>query len=138
MNWGWKIVVAFVLFFMLMGTLVYRSATEDHQLVTENYYEKEMAYQEVIDQQATAHEKGIHFEERATSICLVMPENIQDISGELKLYRASNAQLDRSFSWHKENPCLQASGFEKGKWKVSFQGVADDEPFYVEQIWIIG
>jgi hypothetical protein len=138
MNWGWKIVVTFVFFFIIMGTLVYKSAIEDHQLVTENYYEKEMAYQEVIDQQKNAREVGLRWEELGEGICLQVPAQLEGMEGEVRLYRASNSSLDKLYTFDAEKPCFESAAFEKGKWKISFTGSSDGQTYFVEQVWVIG
>lgn len=135
-NWGWKIVIAFAIFFVVMGSLVYRSATEDHQLVAKNYYEQEMLYQEVIDQKKIAKEQGIAWQEGQGEICLLNPTN-ETLKGEVLLYRASNKEWDHTFTYLEEKNCLPASDFQKGKWKVIFKGKLSDKKIYTEHIWIV-
>jgi len=49
MSWGKGIILVFVVFVLGIGILVYRSMTKNIDLVTTNYYEKELKYQEQID-----------------------------------------------------------------------------------------
>ncbi len=49
MNWGGWIVVSFVVFALGTFAMVYISMTTRVDLVTEDYYEKELRYQEHID-----------------------------------------------------------------------------------------
>jgi hypothetical protein len=49
MSWGKGIILVFVVFVLGIGVLVYRSMTKNIDLVTTNYYEKELKYQEQID-----------------------------------------------------------------------------------------
>ena len=48
MNWGVKIVISFVFFIGLLFGLVYISMNQDISLVSENYYEQELAYEDQI------------------------------------------------------------------------------------------
>ena len=52
MNWGYKIVVAFVIFAAFIGTLVGICVNQDISLVAKDYYRQEIAYQEQIDRMA--------------------------------------------------------------------------------------
>lgn len=135
-NWGWKIVIAFVIFFVVMGSLVYKSATEDHQLVAQNYYEQEMLYQEVIDQKKSAKEQGVLWQEKEGKLCLLNPRS-QALEGKILLYRASNKEWDQSITYSIDKTCLSATDFQKGKWKVIFKGKLEDEKIYTEYTWIV-
>ena len=49
-NWGTGIAITLVLFIGLMSFMVFKSTQQRFDLVSENYYEEELNYQEVIDQ----------------------------------------------------------------------------------------
>jgi len=138
MNWGHKILIAFGCFFIIMGTLIYVGANEDHQLVTENYYEQELNYQEVINQKSNAQKVGVHWQKDGDNICLVIPDSIDIIEGEIKLYRASDSNLDKSINFDPNSNCLKASDFQSGKWEISFKGNSNSEDYFSESLWIIG
>lgn len=135
-NWGGKIIITFILFFIVMGNLVYRSATEDHQLVAPDYYQQEVAFQDVIDQKQKAKELGVSWKEHNGTLCLLNP-TADLLEGKVMLYRASNKDWDRVFTYAKDKNCLLETDFQTGKWKVSFHGKLASETVYTEHIWII-
>jgi len=49
MTWGNKLVVVFVVFASLMGFLVYKCMTQKFELVSKDYYNEELRYQDKID-----------------------------------------------------------------------------------------
>ena len=49
MNWGNKLVIAFLLFAGLMFTLVYKAVNTKFELVSKEYYKDELRYQDKID-----------------------------------------------------------------------------------------
>ena len=49
MNWGWRITIVYSLFALTMIGAVIYSTTLDVNLVEEDYYEKEVNYQQVIN-----------------------------------------------------------------------------------------
>ena len=50
LNWGYKILIVYLMFAAGMLTMVYLTTQENRDLVSDNYYEEELAYQEIIDQ----------------------------------------------------------------------------------------
>ena len=52
-NWGFGIVVVAGLFVAFILNLVYQCSQQQVDLVTDKYYEKELKYQEQIDQEKT-------------------------------------------------------------------------------------
>lgn len=100
-NWGTSIVIAFVLFIAFIMYFVYRMNTDvnaDHELVTEDYYEKELEYQNEIDSQKAAIEYGAKLEikKEEDGVYVVFPKNyeIKEVTGKVSLYRPSNRHLD--------------------------------------------
>lgn len=49
MNWGHKIIMVYVVFVAGMSLLAYKSSKQNIELVTEDYYAKELVYQQKID-----------------------------------------------------------------------------------------
>ena len=62
-NWGTGIVLAFIGFITFILYFVFRMSTDDranHDLVTEEYYKKELSYQQEIDASKMATEMNIN------------------------------------------------------------------------------
>mgnify|MGYP003351831803 CR=1 FL=1 len=55
-NWGWRIVMLYGGFVVLILFLVYKTTTVKDDLVTPDYYAKELKYQEQLDKQKRTHE----------------------------------------------------------------------------------
>ena len=52
MNWGYKILLTVIIFILVMVFFVYVSMQQKNELIENNYYEKELAYQSKIDASA--------------------------------------------------------------------------------------
>jgi len=100
-NWGTGLVIGMALFIGFILFMVIKMSTNEnfsHDLVTEEYYKKELIYQEEID----AEENLNDFSEKilgkrvANGWQLTFPEeiDISKIEGTVFLYRPSNKQLD--------------------------------------------
>ena len=49
MNWGHKITIVIVLFLIGMLGMVYLASIQNNEMIDDHYYQKELAYQDVID-----------------------------------------------------------------------------------------
>lgn len=100
-NWGKGIVIAIVLFISFIMYFVVTITTDnayDYDLVSEQYYEEELTYQERIDASKNAQNLSseISFEKTADGIVIKFPEALQHTSlqGKVFLYRPSDKQMD--------------------------------------------
>ena len=126
-NWGTGIVIAFILFIGFILYFVINMAANEkynHDLVTEDYYKKELEYQEDIDKlnNAKALEKDITVTKNNEGLQVIFPDNlnIEEITGKLFLYRPSNKQLDfeTSFSLSKPNLLIPDKRLVDGRWNI--------------------
>ena len=98
MNWGHKIIVVYILFVAGMLFLAFKSSKQNIELVTEDYYAKELVYQQKIDESkrtaslsapvviiVTDHEVTIHFPKDFAT---------KKITGEVTLYCPADEKKD--------------------------------------------
>lgn len=100
-NWGTGIVLAFIGFISFIMFFVIKMNSDrraNHDLVTEDYYRQELAYQKEIDAQNNATNDIVNLElkKQANGLQIVFPKNLNPnkIQGTVSLYRPSNKQLD--------------------------------------------
>jgi len=100
-NWGTGIVIAMILFMSFIMFLVIKMTTDkdySHDMVVEEYYKKELAYQQEIDAEENSKllSESITGEKVEKGWLLTFPEEIENskIEGTVFLYRPSNKQLD--------------------------------------------
>jgi len=100
-NWGTSIVIAIVAFMGFILFFVIKMSTNnkyDYDLVTENYYKSELAFQEEIDKEQNLKllSQPIQIEQKTEGISIVFPPELKpkDIQGIVFLYRPSNKKLD--------------------------------------------
>ncbi len=112
-NWGTGIVIGIGLFMAFILYFVIRISTEkkyDYDLVTEEYYQKEMVYQTEIDAERNSHslDGRIAGEKTENGWMLTFPKNIDytKIEGTVFLYRPSNKNLDFQLPLKLSNPNL--------------------------------
>ena len=100
MNVGKWIFVAYVLFAIFIGTLVTVCVKQDVNLVTKDYYNQELLYQQQIERinntNKLAQKPVVKVKERSIQINFGSGSNIE--KGKLKLFCPSNPLLDKEFT----------------------------------------
>ena len=100
-NWGTGIVIAIVVFISFILFFVIKMSSDEkytHDLVSEEYYQKELVYQQEIDaaQNASELKESIKIQKTVEGLRIYFPQefNPKEIKGKVFLYRPSNKQLD--------------------------------------------
>src|SRR5690606_6670306 len=100
-NWGTGIVISIIIFMIISVSMMLIFINQKVDLVTENYYEKTLVYQEQIDiKKRTAELKeDVEINYDGNNINIIFPKSILNeiSSGEIYFYRPSdsNQDLDR-------------------------------------------
>ena len=137
-NWGTGIVlafIAFIAFILYFVVLSFRDPASNHDLVTEDYYKKELKYQEDLDASrnleeigggviATITEEGLRIEFPE----VMKPEKIK---GTVSLYRPSNKQLDFETPIQLSNKQLliPKSRLLDGRWDMRVYWTYEGKPY---------
>ncbi len=137
-NWGYKIFIGYSLFVIGILFLVIKANQQNYDLVTENYYEAELKYQDVIDQKSrvaalSAPPKISH---TVNSVSIHLPGEFtnKNVKGEIYLYRPSDASKDirKSFS---TGECFYQVNLQKelsGSYQVNLSWEANGKTFLHE------
>ncbi len=143
-NWGTGIVlgmIGFIAFIMFMVITMLTDSDYDHDLVTENYYAKEMAYQDEIDQEKRLENlsKKINGKRTKEGWLIEFPEEINEInsSGTVFLYRPSNQKLDTQFDLKLSGSHLLIpdNKLVDGRWNITIEWTTKDNDYlYKESI----
>lgn len=141
MNWGKSIILAFVLFAGFIGTMAYLMTREEIDLVTENYYQDEIAFQQQIDRVNNARRNPsatMTYQSDAQQVVLVLPANLQ--KGEVTFYRPSDRLQDfrvKIPAKHPNRQVIPTQSLTKGNWRVQFTWTDGRlEYFKEEQIFL--
>src|SRR5690606_21855409 len=98
MNWGHGLTILIVSFVLFMVSLVVICMRQDNiHLVTQNYYEEEVKYQQQIEKMANANDldrKVFSYHAQDKTVDLNLPVGAVGI---LHLFRPSDARLDQKF-----------------------------------------
>jgi hypothetical protein len=140
LNWGTGIAIFYTTFALFMVFMVIKSTSYDNSLVYDDYYAKDLAYQEQYDKIKNSKELGQKLEiknngsERTVEI--IFPSEFKDIKGRIQFYRPSGA--DKDFMVDIDNPeegkmLIPVEGVMPGYWIVKVDWRGDGKPFYDEK-----
>lgn len=148
MNWGFKIGIVFVGFVVFMISLVTICMQQkDIHLVTENYYEKEIAYQNQIDNETnTAALKDevpeITYAKENGIVTVRYPAGFSDgrVTGNILFFRPSDAGKDFSVPLKADQSQQQnvsVADLEKGLWKIKMEWSTVGKKYYLEERLVV-
>ncbi|MEB2777310.1 FixH family protein [Algoriphagus sp. D3-2-R+10] len=137
MNWGKGIVLTIIGFVALIMTMVIISVRMDGiELVTENYYEEEIKYQDRIDESKSAMEldrEVIFYNPQNQLIELDLPNGAK---GSLQLFRPSDSSLDQNINvevTHSGKTEVSLKELKTGYWKVQLSWSENGVDHYQEK-----
>lgn len=143
-SWGTGIVIVIVIFFIVvLGTVAF-TTTIDVNLVTENYYEKELKHQNLIDKIKRTNNLPAQVSVKVLqdNVYLKFPSIFHDsrISGEIEFYRPSDHKKDFSLPIDLNDSLLQiisTGNISRGVWKIKIDWEVNSTTYYNEQIVMI-
>ena len=126
LNWGHKILFLYLGFVVLVLVMVIMAYRHDVPLVSDDYYEKELKYQDDIDElkNAALLTDPLSVQYRADEHVLLInypKDHTGRISGSIQFMRPSDPKLDIDFQVnagedHSQN--ISTASLKKGLWKL--------------------
>ncbi len=120
MNWGWRIAIFYGSFVVLMVGMVIAAFQQDFDLVADDYYEQEIAYQGRIDQLTNAQEDNlkIRITSTAETVNLTFPGPSEEV--KVHFFRPSDDTMDFLVEEASVDSSVRVSKekFTKGKYLV--------------------
>jgi nitrogen fixation protein FixH len=144
MNWGWKIAIFMGIYMTGIISVVWFAMSEDVNLVTENYYQQELAYEEQIlrlrNTEGLTQKPTFSFSSNKKYVVLTFPEGVTPDNGKITLYRPSDFTQDRKFKLDLDEANQQGfvtASLMPGLWKAKLQWQQGDKSFFQEFIIVI-
>lgn len=129
MSWGKGIILVFVGFAAFIGTLVTVCVKQQISLVSKNYYEEELNYQQQIDELKNAatleHKPVISIVKKHVQVSGIE-------QGELKLLRPSDARFDATFVIDPKNS-FDLSKYPSGRYNASLRWQMDGKSYLIRE-----
>jgi hypothetical protein len=104
MNWGKKILIVYLVFVLGIGFMVYKASTQNTDLVTTDYYAKELKYQEKIEQnkRTAALVAPVEYGIKDDTLSIKFPADFagKKLTGEATLYCPSDEKKRYKKDFH--------------------------------------
>lgn len=143
-SWGTKIAILYSTFVAMIIVMVYISMNQKIELVSDDYYEKELAFQEKIDQtnNANALSESVTHTISENGIELKFPTVFTDkkINGEILFYRPSDKSKDISIPVTVNSDLKQfvsSQQLSSGMYKMRLSWEVDNVKYFTEKVIVM-
>jgi hypothetical protein len=138
-NWGTGLAITLGIYIIGMGTALYMTTNQRHDLVTTDYYQRELAYQATIDSKknaATLLEKCT-LKLKDQHLTINFPKSLLGKSGSISVEMYFPTKAENDFSFDKEDWIistieLPAEQIKAGKWIAKIHLKVADKSYYFE------
>lgn len=146
LNWGSGIAIFYVCFMAIMIFMVIKSKQNTVHLVQENYYQKDLDYEQfrAKRQNASALTESIQIQYNSSkqSVTIVFPEQMKTSTGKLTFFRPSNKYMDKIFKLEldKQGSMLipiNPKTIPSGKWNIQVDWESEGKLYYKETTVVI-
>ena len=138
-NWGWRIVILYGGFVAFMLFLVFKTTTVNTDLVTPDYYSKELKYQEQLEKEKRANGLAtkLSWAVNPTDLLIKFPGDLggKKISANVLFYCPSDKANDFAIKCEPDNnnECrINTEKMKKGVYQLQIDWNADDLSYYNE------
>jgi hypothetical protein len=143
-SWGTGILIFIIVFILLNGVVILFSLNQKVDLVTNNYYEKELKFQHDIDKQNNALPFAdsilITVDNAVIQITFPVEHANQIESGIAFFYRPSDSKLDFQAELklnQNGKQLFDAKTFVKGFWKATFEWEENNREYQVTKSFYV-
>jgi hypothetical protein len=140
-SWGIKITVLYLGFVALILTLVSMAMRQNVDLVSKDYYEQELKFQDKINKtnRSQALREPLTWEVKQGSLLLKFPEQFkgQKISGSIYFFRPSDASMDKTIPLSTDTALsvnISIDKLNRGLYKMQVNWEVNKEEYYNEGI----
>lgn len=140
LNWGTGIAIFIVIFVLGILTLVFKSSMQRIDLVSEDYYPRELKYQDEIDamNRALSLSEEVFIQQDNNHVTVVFPKSMlaDSIKGKVDLYRPSDKRLDLVYEIKTDTGNvfrIQKSQVRKGKYEIFVDWKYWSEHYLIKQ-----
>lgn len=141
-NWGWGILITMIFFMGFILTMVYMISSKtsfDHELVFENYYQRDLVYQNEIDaeQKGFVYDSMVQFIPTSEGLGVLIDSALtrRMDSALVTLRHGAKASLDfeAKIKAPMDSMLLQHKSWQSGPWIIAMAWHMDDQLFLIKK-----
>ncbi len=137
MNWGTGIAIVITFFILMTLGFVTVAVRNDNELVSEDYYDQELGYQDKLNHAHNAQESGISPKVSQTETGCIQIDFPMPVSGSLVLFRPSDKSMDSKASFESKADSIWKhcpKQLPAGMWTVSLTWKFNGKTCYSEHV----
>jgi len=143
-NWGTGIVVSLIFFMLVTSGMMILFINQKVDLVTDNYYDKELKFQQQIDKVNNANQltEKIEMNYDGQMVQIKFPASYVSSkpSGEIFFYRPSDISKDFKVPLSMDSTGMQVvpvTALDKGLWKIQLHWLMSESEYFNELSFVI-
>lgn len=140
LNWGTGVAIALISFIIFIAQYFVRTLyfpeKYNHELVTENYYGQELAYQKMVKTEEKTNSEGMQVDiayEKGEGITFFFPEIISEkqVTGIVKMYRPNNetADFELPIKLVDNQMNIPNEKLLSGRWNIILEYIIDNQEY---------
>jgi len=140
LHWGWSMVIVYAIFMTVFLFYFYRSfkELETNEMVTEDYYQKELVYGEVLAKRQNADTMRVQVQivQDTTGLRIIFPKYLKNVEGTIVLYKPDNSKLDSEtkIELNADNEqVISKQKFIPGRWDVILDWKSNNTDYYKKE-----
>ena len=139
MNWGKGIIIAMAAFVIFILTLVFTLMSNRVDLTSDDYYKKEIGFQDEIEAQRLGQkfDRKLIIQQSKNSIFFKFTDSIPAKIGTIEFNRPSDQKLDKTIVWKGEQMILSKNLFQKGLYHLTLEFIQGDQKIQIDRQIII-
>lgn len=139
MSWGYKILFVYLAFVAGIAVVVIKSSNDKIDLVTKDYYAKELKYQDRIDalKRTKALSSQLQYEVKDNKVFITLPAVFEskEVNGDILLYYAAddNKDVKKAFTSSNRTTAIDLPAAAKGSYHLQVSWVCEGYAYYFEE-----
>jgi len=140
LHWGWSILLVYITFMLIFLFYFWRSfkELESNELVTKDYYNKELVYGDVVTKRQNADTMRIAVQiiNTGKGLKIKFPDYTLPVEGKIELYKPDNSKLDREIPLQLDEngtQIVKPSQLISGRWNISVDWKSHNLPYLLEK-----
>lgn len=140
MNWGYKIILVIAVFIIAMLSMVFVAFKQSNEMIDDNYYEKELKYQSLIDgsNNLNAVYKDSLLTQDENNLIFTIPATLCTSfkKGKIEFIKNDDMSKDKTIALSPDASgkyTVDKKQFSKGSYRARIQWINDKTSYYKEQ-----
>ncbi len=144
LSWGTRIAILYIGFVLLIGLMMTLSMRQKIELVSDDYYDKELVFQSKMDEinNANALSEKISHSISDNSFSIQFPLQFKEdkVTGQILFFRPSDLSKDFKTKIQLDinsQQNIELNNFSKGMYKMQISWNVNDTPYFSEETIVI-